>query len=78
MRDYADAAGALVSMLGVNGARSLLTLLDQPDQVRADAFRQLHARGSHRLLEDVLVDLELDPPMRIWLAEYLRLELGML
>jgi hypothetical protein len=77
MRDYARAARDLINVLGEEGARQLLLLLHRPDYVRADVFRQLHARGTHRLLEDALVDLEADDVMRGWLAEHLRLALGL-
>jgi hypothetical protein len=38
---YADTAARLVRILGPAGAKDVLALLDQPDDVRADAFRQL-------------------------------------
>jgi hypothetical protein len=74
--NYASAARELVNVLGVDSARSLVTLLDQPDKVRADVFRQLHERRSHPALEDALLDLEADTVVRGWLTECLRLELG--
>ena len=77
MRDYASVAQGLVRILGPEGARELLWLLDQSDGVRAEAFRQLHGRGTHPSLEDALVHLESDDVWRGWLAEYLRLELGL-
>jgi hypothetical protein len=78
MRDYGAAARQLVRVFGLEGAHSFLTLLEQPDHVRADVFRQIHERSNYRVLEDVLVDLETDALMRGWLAEHLRLELGLM
>lgn len=75
MEDYVETAARLVHILGSAGARDLLKLLDQPDDVRADAFRQLHERGEHDALLDTLTELEADPVMRGWLAENLRLVL---
>ena len=42
----------------------------------ADAFRQLYERGGKDALLDSLHDLEVDPLMRGWLVEYMKLELG--
>jgi hypothetical protein len=73
LRDYQDAAQRIVGILGIEGARQLLRLLDEPDDVRADAFRQLYERGRHTPMLDALTDLESDRIMREWLAEQLRL-----
>ena len=78
MSDYANEARKMIRTLGREGAGELLRLLDQPDAVRADAFRQLHERGTNRALEDALLDIEADPVMRGWLTEHLRLELHQL
>jgi hypothetical protein len=75
-RDYRAAARQIVETCGLEAARELLRLLDSDDVVRADLFRQLHERGTHEPLLDALTDLEVDPLMRGWLAEALRLRLG--
>jgi hypothetical protein len=75
-RDYQAAARRGVEILGSDAARELMRLLEADDEVRVDAFRQLHERGGHDALLDALTDLEADPVMRGWLVEHLRLELG--
>lgn len=77
MGDYAAAARQLVQLLGPEGARELLMVLDQPGAVRADLIRQVYERGGSGRLLDALHGLEADPAMRGWLAEHLRLELGL-
>jgi hypothetical protein len=62
-------------LLGEPATREFLTLLDSNDTVRADAFRQFYERGDNEALLDSLHDLEVDPVMRGWLVEYMRLEL---
>jgi hypothetical protein len=74
--EYQDAARRIVEVLGESSAREFLTLLEYDDATRADAFRQFHERGGNDALLDSLHDLEADPVMRGWLAEYLRLELA--
>jgi hypothetical protein len=74
-RDYQAAARLIVEVLGPDGARDLLRLLETDDAVRAEAFRQFHERGGNEALLDALTDLEADPMMRGWLVEHLRLVL---
>ena len=76
MDEYQDAARRIVEVLGEPAAREFLTLLESNDTVRADAFRQLYERGDKDALLDSLHDLEVDPVMRGWLVEYLKMELG--
>jgi hypothetical protein len=73
---YAKAAARIVALLGEAGCRLLLNLLEQDDEVRAYAFRQLHERGRSRALLDALADLGAYPVMRGWFVEHLRMELG--
>jgi hypothetical protein len=44
VNDYQDAR-RIMSLLGNDGARQFLKLLELDSAVRADAFRQLHERG---------------------------------
>jgi hypothetical protein len=50
-------------------------LPESNDRVRADIFRQLYERGGNEASLDSLHDLEADP-VRGWLVEYLKMELG--
>jgi hypothetical protein len=73
--EYQDAARRIVEVLGEPAAREFLILLESNDTVRADAFRQLYERGGKDALLDSLHDLEVDPDMRGWLVERLKMEL---
>jgi len=72
---YAEAARRIVEILGESAARDLLRLLEGNSKVRADTYRRLYERGGFDALLDVLTDIESDPTMRGWLAEYLRIAL---
>ncbi len=76
MSVYQHAARRIVTVLGEDGARQFLKLLDSSDTARADALRQLYERGGRDALLDSLHDLEADPLVRGWLVEHLRVELG--
>ena len=75
-RDYEAAARSLFATLGQERTRDLIRLLELDDVTRADAFRQLHERGGREALLDAFTDLELDPVVRGWLIEYLKVEIG--
>jgi hypothetical protein len=74
--NYADAAQRIVALLGDDGARLFLKLLEQDNAFRADAFRHLHERGRLHALLDAITDLEADPVMHGWLIAHLRLAFG--
>jgi hypothetical protein len=50
--DYAEATRRIVSLLGTDGSRQLLRLLEQDAETRAKTFAAIHERGRSETLLD--------------------------
>lgn len=54
-----------LARLPVGARRELLRVLNSPSEVRADLIRQMHQRAEMRNLAEVLMDLEVEPELRL-------------
>ena len=65
-----------IARLRLGPRRELLRVLLLPDDVRADAIRQLYERPGTRDLAEVLMDLEAEPEVRVQVIEVLKASVG--
>ncbi len=67
-----DVGDRVINALGPAASRELLDVLARPEEQRAALIGRLSQRDDASWLADILIELEVDEPARLQLAEAIR------
>ncbi len=70
-----DLGERIVGILGEGASRDLLSAITRPQDERAALIGRLYVRDETTWLAEMLTDIETDEPLRLQMAEALRLVL---